>query len=142
MPSSPGSPLQILQSCLVVKAKAESLIPLLRDMYLTVCEDYISVFELEAFLAAAESPVKIISWCILFLCQRLQNFSPVDPNNLYSNAPYEIEELRCIWELVSKVVYTNLYGCIQSSESARARNRLQKLYGKEYVLNVLKGGTE
>lgn len=105
------------------KSTADLLIPVLRDLYLTVDEDSISIDELRSFLSATSSPFKIITWCILFLATRLQNFTILSVNDLHED---DRASLRVMWELISKITYCNYYRCVMATEPGRVRNRYQK----------------
>lgn len=106
--------------------KAETsatLVSILRDLYLIVDEESIPVDELRKFLVATESPFKIVTWCILFLCGRLQNYTLLDAKEL----PLEDkDELRLMWELISKHAYSNIYRCIVNTEPGRVKNRFYR----------------
>jgi hypothetical protein len=102
---------------------AALLVPLLRDLYLTVEEDTISLDELMKFLAATSSPFKIYTWCILFLLSRLQKFTILRAEDLHED---DRSDLRAMWELISKHAYCNYYKCVSFTEKSRDKNRFQK----------------
>lgn len=112
-----------------MRAKADSLTPLLRDLYLIVDKEEIPFEILETCLRAAESPSTVILWCILFLCKKLESISF---RRVRNGASFEAASASCLWELISKVCYKNVYRFVQTSESARVKNRMQKRYGKSY----------
>lgn len=112
-----------------MRAKPDSLTPVLRDLYLIIDEENIPFEKLASCLSHTESPTSVILWCILFLCKKLEHVSFKAVRN---NAVLEAGPARRMWELVSKVCYANVYRYTSLTESKRERNRLQKCYGNAY----------
>lgn len=108
-----------------MKAKADSLIPALRDLYLTVGNETISLPELESFLKSTKSPHKVLTWMILYLLGQLSAF-PIDVQT--GNGWYDDERAfaRRMWEIISKHCYLNYYKIVCESESVRIKNRFQR----------------
>lgn len=125
MLSPPGCLQAMLPSSLAAKANGGSLIPLLRDLYLTVGENTISLTELESFLSKTSSPHKIITWCILYLLGQLSSY-PIDMNSGYGFYDDERNFVRLMWEIISKHTYLNYYKIVCETESCRVKNRFRR----------------
>jgi len=108
-----------------VKANGGSLIPFLRDLYLTVGEETISLSELESLLSRTSSPHKVLTWSILFLLGKLSSY-PISFETGYGFYDDERNFVRLMWELISKHCYLNYYKIVCEAESCRVKNRFRR----------------